>query len=90
MDSMFDIVARQYITIIFVRPKLEAEPPVTILGRKAVSLRGAITGAASTGTIQYGSPMTGYEPHIQILLSQWALGESEIYGPIADQVAAQL
>ena len=90
MDSMFDIVTRRYTTIVFVRPKLEAEPAVAILGRKAAPLRDAIAGAVATGTIHPRSPMTAYDPHIQILFSPRALDESDIYAPIADQVAAQL
>lgn len=90
MDSMFDIVARQYTTIVFVRPKLEAEPAVAILGRKAAPLRDAIMGTAATGTIHPRSLMTAYDPHIQILFSPRALDESDIYAPLADQIAAQL
>jgi hypothetical protein len=89
-DSMFDIVARQYRTKIVVRPKLEAEPAVAILGRKAGPLRAAVAGAASTGTFHTRSPMAAYDPDMQILLSPRALDESEIYTLIADQVAAAI
>ena len=85
-DSLFDVVSRQYRSIIFVRPKFEAEPAVAITGRNACLLRS--TAAASVGTFRAGSPLATYEPHVQILLSQRALDQSEIYAPIADQIAA--
>lgn len=89
-DSLFDVVARQYRTIIFVRPKLEAEPAVAIVGRKADKLRSGLPTAASTGSLCAGPPVANYEPHTHILLSSQALDVSKIHIPIADQIAVSI
>lgn len=90
IDSLYDVVARQYNTLIFIMPKIETEPAVAITGDGAGWLRSALPGAAETGTLRFGAPVTAYTPYAQIMLSPQTLDEPEIYVPIADQVVAAI
>jgi hypothetical protein len=90
IDSLYDLVAKQYHTIIFILPKVETDPAVAITGHAADCLRSALPSAAVIGTCRIAAPITAYPPHAQIMLSPRALDEPEIYRPIANQVAAAI